>query len=65
MNTMDNSRNKDKPFAETEREKLRELLKQRGREPPWEALPWSSEWAEYVEEMREIERQLREAGEDL
>ncbi len=62
---MVNNSDKDKPFAETERERLRELLKQRGRDPPWEALPWSSEWEEYVDEMREIERQLREAGEDL
>lgn len=51
--------------TKTQREKIRDLFMMRARDPPWEALPWSSAWTDYEEEMREIERQLREAGEDL
>lgn len=49
----------------TEREQVRQLFIERARDPPWDALPWSSAWEEYVEEMHELERQLRGAGEDL
>lgn len=51
--------------AQTNREKLREHFKRRASSPPYDALPWSSAWIEYVEEMRELERQLTEAGERL
>ncbi len=55
------SDNKIKTFAQTDREKLRSHFKQRASNPPYDALPWSSAWIEYVEEMRELERQLVEA----
>ncbi|GEM_PF-4224841 len=48
-----------------EKEKLREHFKMRASSPPVEALPWSSLWTEYTEEMRELERILRDAGEVL
>ncbi len=54
-----------KTFAQTDREKLRAHFRQRASNPPYDALPWSSAWIEYMEEMRELERQLVEAGERL
>ncbi len=52
-----------KTFDKTHREELRKHFKQRESNPPYDALPWTSAWIEYVEEMRELERQLTEAGE--
>ncbi len=54
-----------KTFAQMDREKLRAHFKQRASNPPYDALQWSGAWVEYVEEMRELERQLVEAGERL
>lgn len=54
-----------KPFAQTEREKIRERFKARASNPPVNAQPWSREWAEYVREMQDLEQQLRMAGEVL
>jgi hypothetical protein len=56
------------PFAQTEREKIREHFARRAREAPIVSPldPSSMEaWWDYVDEMREIEQQLREAGEQL
>jgi len=55
-----------KPFARSEREKLREHFARRAGEAP---IPNPFDpvslrvWDEYVQEMHELERQLREAGE--
>jgi len=54
-----------KTFDKTHREKLRKHFKERESNPPYDTLPWSGAWTEYVEEMREIEKQLMEAGERL
>jgi len=54
-----------KTFAQTDREKLRDHFKQRASNPPYDALPWSGAWTKYVEEMRELEGWLVEAGERL
>jgi hypothetical protein len=57
-----------KPFARTEREELREHFAKRASEAP---IPNSSDpesmrqWFDYVDEMREIENQLKEAGDSL
>ncbi len=59
------SYNRIKTFVQMEREKLMEHFKLRASNPPYDALPWSDAWVEYVEEMREIEQQLTEAGERL
>jgi len=55
-------------FAQTEREKIREHFVKRASEAPIVSPldPSSMEaWWDYVDEMREIERQLQEAGESL
>jgi len=55
-------------FAQTEREKIREHFVKRASEAPIVSPldPLSMEaWWDYVDEMREIERQLQEAGESL
>ena len=56
------------PFAQTEREKIREHFARRAGEAPIPD-PFDPEsmrkWDEYVQEMHELERQLREAGEQL
>ncbi|MCE8425830.1 MAG: hypothetical protein J5U17_08650 [Candidatus Methanoperedens sp.] len=57
-----------KTFALSEREKIREHFTKRAREAPIVSPldPSSMEaWWDYVDEMREIEQQLREAGEQL
>ncbi len=57
-----------KPFARSEREKLREhFVKRAGEAPVHDPLdPASMQlWDEYVQEMHELERELREAGEML
>lgn len=57
-----------KSFAQTEREKIRELFVKRAGEAP---IPNPSDpesmrkWDEYVQEMHELEAHLREAGEQL
>jgi hypothetical protein len=57
-----------KAFAQTEREKIRELFVKRAGEAPVPS-PFDPEsmkkWDEYVQEMHELEAQLREAGEQL
>lgn len=57
-----------KAFAQTEREKIRELFVKRAGEAPVPN-PFDPEsmkkWDEYVQEMHELEAQLREAGEQL
>jgi hypothetical protein len=57
-----------KAFAQTEREKIRELFVKRAGEAPVPD-PFDPEsmrkWDEYVQEMHELEAQLREAGEHL
>ncbi len=62
---MEISDSKIKIFAQTDIEMLREHFMRRAGNPPYDALPWSGAWTEYVEEMRELERQLTEAGERL
>lgn len=56
------------PFARTEREKIREHFARRAGEAPIPD-PFNPEsmrsWDEYVQEMHELEQQLREAGETL
>ncbi len=56
------------PFAQTEREKIREHFVKRASEAPVPD-PFDPEsmrlWDEYVQEMHELELQLREAGEPL
>ncbi len=56
------------PFARTEREKIREHFARRAGEAPIPN-PFDAEsmrkWEDYVDEMRELELQLREAGETL
>ncbi len=56
------------PFAQTEREKIREHFAMRAGEAPIPN-PFDPEslrvWDEYVAEMHELERQLREAGDQL
>ena len=56
------------PFARTEREKIREHFARRAGEAPVPD-PFDPEsmrkWDDYVQEMHELERQLREAGEQL
>jgi len=55
-------------FAQTEREKIREHFIKRAREAPLVSPldPSSMEaWWDYVDEMREIEQQLKDAGEPL
>jgi hypothetical protein len=57
-----------KTFALSEREKIREHFIKRTREAPIVSPldPSSMEaWWDYVDEMRDIEQQLREAGEPL
>ena len=57
-----------KPFAQTEREKIREqFIRRAGKAPiPNPFDPESvRKWDEYVQEMHELETQLREAGEQL
>jgi len=51
--------------AKIELQKLKEHFKVRVASPPNDAMPWSSLWEDYQEEMREIERQLTEFGEVL
>ncbi len=57
-----------KPFAQTEREKIREQFVRCAGEAPIPN-PFDAEsmrkWEDYVDEMRELELQLREAGEQL
>jgi len=57
-----------KPFARSEREQIREHFIKRAREAPLVSPldPSSMEaWWDYVDEMREIEQQLKNAGEHL
>ncbi len=60
--------NQQLPFAQTEREKIREHFVKRASEAPVPD-PFDPEsmrkWDEYVAEMHELERQLQEAGEQL
>jgi hypothetical protein len=57
-----------KTFAQSEREKLREHFTRRASEPPI-VNPFDPEsmrtWDQYVMEMRDLENQLREAGDQL
>jgi hypothetical protein len=57
-----------KTFARSEREKIREQFVRRAGEAPIPS-PFDPEsmrkWEDYVDEMRELELQLREAGEQL
>jgi hypothetical protein len=57
-----------KTFAQSEREKLREHFTRRASEPPI-VNPFDPEsmrtWDQYVMEMRDLENQLREAGDLL
>jgi len=57
-----------KSFAQSEREKIREHFIKRAREAPLVSPldPLSMEaWWDYVDEMREIEQQLKDIGEHL
>jgi hypothetical protein len=55
-------------FAQTEREKIREHFARRASEAPMPD-PFDAAslkvWDEYVQEMHELEQQLREAGDQL
>ena len=55
-------------FAQTEREKIREHFARRASEAPipdpFDAASLKV-WDEYVQEMHELEQQLREAGDQL
>lgn len=55
-------------FAQTEREQIRELFVKRAQQAPIPN-PFDpasmARWLAYVEEMRELERLLREAGDQL
>ncbi len=57
-----------KTFAQTEREKLREHFTRRASEPPI-VNPFDPEsmrtWDDYVQEMQEIERMLKDEGDQL
>lgn len=57
-----------KPFAQTEREKIREQFVRRAGEAPIPN-PFDPEslrvWDEYVLEMHDLEQQLRDAGDQL
>lgn len=57
-----------KPFARSEREKIREHFTRRASEAPipnpFDAASLKI-WDEYVQEMHELEQQLREAGDQL
>ncbi len=57
-----------KPFARSEREKIREHFVKRASEAPIPN-PFDAEsmrkWDEYMAEMHELERQLTEAGDQL
>lgn len=65
---MNRESNPLKPFARSEREQIREHFAKRASEAP---VPDPSDpmsmrqWLDYVDEMREIENQLREAGDSL
>ncbi len=64
---MENNTQRNKTFAKSEREQLRELFKERAANPP---IPktifgYDPEWEAYVEEMRGLEAALRAAGEVL
>lgn len=59
---MANTSRHNNSSAILDRKKLQEHFKLRAESPPNEALPWSSAWEDYEEEMREIERQLTELG---
>ncbi len=59
---MENTLNRNRRSAKLDLEKLKEHYKIRAASPPVEALPRSSTWQDYEEEMREIERQLTEMG---
>ncbi len=65
---MENSTERNKTFAETEREQLRELFKTKASNPPIPN-PFDADslrkWDEYCREMRDLEAALREAGEGL
>ncbi len=65
---MRNSTKRNKAFAESEREQLRELFKVKTSNPPipnpFDAVSMRK-WDEYCEEMREIEEQLKAVGELL
>lgn len=57
-----------KPFARSEREKIRDhFAKRAGEAPVPNPLDPESmrQWLDYVDEMREIENQLKEAGDSL
>ncbi len=59
---------RNKSLARTEREQIRELFQKRASEAPIPS-PFDAaslkEWDEYVQEMRELEQRLRDAGEEL
>jgi hypothetical protein len=65
---MDKDSSPNKPFVRSEHEQLREHFIKRAGEAP---IPNPSDpvsmtvWEDYVDEMRELERQLREAGDYL
>ncbi|KCZ73632.1 hypothetical protein ANME2D_00704 [Candidatus Methanoperedens nitroreducens] len=66
---MDIESNRIKPFAQSsEREQIREHFIKRAREAPIPD-PFDPasmlKWGEYVDEMRELEQMLRNAGEKL
>ncbi len=68
ISNMENSTERNKTFAHSEREKIRELFKAKASNPPipnpFDAVSMRK-WGEYCEEMQELEAQLKAAGESL
>jgi hypothetical protein len=68
MNRMENSRERNKTFAKSEREQIRELFKEKASNPPIPN-PFDADslkkWDEYCKEMQGLEAALRECGEGL
>ncbi len=65
---MENSTERNKTFAHSEREQIRDFFKERASHPPipnpFDAVSMRR-WEEYCAEMRELEAQLKAAGEML
>lgn len=65
---MENSRDRNKTFAKSEREQIRELFKKKASNPPIPN-PFDADslrkWDEYCKEMQGLEAALRECGEGL
>ena len=68
ISSMENSTERNKTFAHSEREKIRKLFKAKASNPPipnpFDAVSMRK-WGEYCAEMQELEAQLKAAGESL